>query len=281
MKLSTIRNIAFAAVAAMSLAACGQSVPAGSVGVKVKNFGNDVGVQASPLTTGWHGQGWGEDIHLYPVTQKVYNYQKAEEADVSTGGEQILFSDSTGLQLNGDIAVTVRIDPSKAPALYEKYRLDVDQLIHGPIRTAVRSAVRNQSRLYTSEQIYSGAEATILQNALVELQRRYHPEGVEIIALDWLGNIRYPQTVLDAITLKTAKLQQAEAARADEARAVAQANADIAKARGDAESMRIRGEAIRSNPQVLQEAWIRKWNGVLPQYVTGGNTMMMVNPNQR
>ena len=278
MKLSKFRTLALAAVAAMTLAACGQSVPAGSVGVKVNNFGGNVGVQKAPLTTGWHGQGYGEDIHLYPVTQKVYNYQYRPEDGVSVGGEHILFSDSTGLQLNGDIAVTVRIDPSKAPAIYEKYRLDVDQLIHGPIRTAVRSAVRDQSRKYTSEQIYSGAESTMLANALVALQERYHKEGIEIIALDWLGNIRYPQTVLDAITLKTAKLQQAEAAKADEARAVAQANADIAKAKGDAESTRIRGEALRTNPQILQQMWIETWDGKLPTYMTEGSTMMMVTP---
>lgn len=272
--------LAAVAVASLSLAACGTSVPAGSVGVKVNNFGGNVGVQAQPLTTGWHGQGWGEDIHLYPVTQKVYNYQAKAEEGVSVGGEQIPFSDSTGLQLNGDVAVTVRIDPAKAPKLYEKYRLDTDQLIHGPIRTAVRSAVRDQSRKFTSEQIYSGAESTILSSALVALQERYHSEGIEIIALDWLGNIRYPQTVLDAITLKTAKLQQAEAAKADEARAVAQANADVAKARGDAESSRIRGEALRSNPQILEQEWIAKWDGQLPSTVTGQGTFMMVNPNR-
>lgn len=263
---------------ALSLAACGQSVPAGNVGVKVKNFGGDAGVQTNPLTTGWHGQGWGEDIILYPTTQKVYSYQAKAEDGVSGGGEQIQFADSSGLQLDGDVAITVRIDPARAPAIYQKYRLDVDQLIHGPLRTAVRSAIKDQSRLYTAEQIYSGAESKILLDALKVLQARYAQEGIEIIALDWIGNIRYPRTVLDAITLKTAKLQQAEAAKADEARAVAQANADVAKARGDAEAMRIRGESLRSNPQILEQEWIAKWNGQLPTYVGGQGTFMMVNP---
>ena len=269
---------ALIAVASLTLAACGQSVPAGNVGVKVKNFGGNAGVQMQPLPTGWHGQGWGEDIHLYPTTQKVYNYQYKAEEGVSTGGEHIQFSDATGLQLTGDVAVTVRIDPSKAPRLYDKYRLDVDQLIHGPIRTAVRSAIKDQSRRYTSEQIYSGAEGKILQDSLKALQDRYHSEGIEIIALDWVGNVGYPQSVLDAITSKTAKLQQAEAAKADEARAIAQANANIAQAKGEAEATRIRGEALRTNPQILQQMWIEKWSGNLPTTMTGENTTMMVTP---
>ena len=49
------------------------------------------------------------------------------------------------------------------------------------------------------------------------------------------------------------------------------ANADAAKAialaKGEAESARIRGEALRANPQVLTQLAIEKWNGVLPQVV--------------
>lgn len=265
-------------VMSLSAAACGQSVPAGNVGVKVKNFGGDAGVQETSLPTGWHGTGWGEDIYLYPTTQKVYSFQAKTEEGVSPGGEQIQFADGTGLPLSADVAVTVRIDPSKAPALYNKYRLDVNQLIHGPIRTAVRSAIKDQSRKYTSEQIYSGKESQILAEALVMLQSRYHKEGVEIIALDWVGNINYPATVLTAITQKTATLQRAEAAKADEQRAIAQANADIAKARGDAESTRIKGEALRTNPEILKQQWIEKWSGVLPTVMTGESTVLMVSP---
>lgn len=146
---------------------------------------------------------------------------------------------------------------------------------------AVRSAVRDQSRKYTAEEVYSAKEAVILTDALNILQTRFQKEGIEIIALDWIGNIRYPQSVLDAITLKTTKLQEAEAAKADEARAKAQAAATIATAEGEAEATRIRGEALRSNPQIIQQEWVAKWDGKLPTTVAGGSTMMMVNPNQR
>lgn len=276
MKLTKLAAIA---AAVFALAACTQ-VPAGHVGVKVKNIGNGAGVQEQELNTGLHGRGFGEHIYIFPTTQKIYPFQYKEEKDVSPGGEQIQFTDITGLQLNGDVAVTVRIDPSKASSIYDKYRKDVDQLIHTEVRMAVRSAVREQSRKYTSEEIYSAKEATILSDSLIGLQNRFHKEGIEIIALDWIGNIRYPQSVLDAITLKTTKLQEAEAAKADEARAIAQANANIAEARGQAEATRIRGEALRTNPQILQQMWVEKWDGKLPVYSTGTNTMMMVQPGK-
>ena len=75
-------------------------------------------------------------------------------------------------------------------------------------------------------------------------------------------------------------MQEAEAAKADEARAIAQANAKVAEARGDAEATRIRGEALRSNPQILQQEWIAKWDGAVPTVVGNGQTMMMVNPTK-
>lgn len=268
MKLGRFSLIAAVAAMSLSLAACGQSVPAGSVGVKVNNYGGNAGVEKTSLPVGWHGTGFGEDIVNYPVTQRVYNYKD---------GDAIQFTDNIGLQLAADIAVTIRVDPSKAPSIYEKYRLNTDQLIAGPVHTAVRSAVKGAASHLTSEQLYSGKDAEVLAQALSTLQKRYEPEGIEIIALDWIGNIRYPQSVLNAITLKTTKLQEAEAAKADEARATAQANAIIAEAKGEAEAMRIRGEAISANPNILREKWISKWDGTLPQTVAGGDASLMLN----
>lgn len=270
------RLVILAAAASIALASCGTQVPAGSVGVRVNNYGNGAGVQRAPEGTGWHGLGIGENIIVYPTTQHTYPYARSS-SEGSQNNEEIQFTDATGLQLTGDVAITVRVNPALAPALYEKYRLDVHQLIDGPVRIATRSAIRTQSRLYTSEQIYQGAESHILQDALATLQHRYEREGIEIIQLDWIGNIRFPDNIMRAINMRTEQLQLAEAARASQTRAEAQANANIAQARGEAESTRIRAEALRANPEILQQMWIERWNGVLPTtQVTGGNSAPLI-----
>lgn len=264
-----IARIAAIAMLSLSLAACGQVVDAGNVGVKIKNLGNNTGVQTEALGTGWQPKGLGEDIVEIPVTQKVYTFK---------GEEQIIFNDNTGLVLAGDTAVTVRIQGAKAPAVYEKYRMNTEELIHGPIRNAVRSAINAEAEKMTSEEIYTGGKTTLIANALHTVQKQYANSGIDILGLEWVGNVRYPESVTTAITLKTTKLQEAEAAKADEARAIAQAKAKVAEAEGDAEAMRVKGEALRTNPQILQQEWIAKWNGHLPSTVTGANTMMMVQP---
>jgi regulator of protease activity HflC (stomatin/prohibitin superfamily) len=273
-----IKTLLIVAASAVALAGCGQVVDAGSIGVKVKNVGSNAGVQSEPLPTGWHALGlFGEKIIEYPVTQKVYSFTRA-----STEGEplneEIVFNDNTGLTLSGDVAVTVRINPAKAPAIYAKYRASTDDLIHGTIRNAIRSAVNAEAEKMSSEQIYTGGKAQLIRAALLDVQKQFDKEGIEVLNLEWIGSIRYPASVTAAITLKTTKLQEAEAAKADEARATAQAAAKVAEAKGEAEATRIRGEALRSNPQILQQMWVETWDGKLPTYVGSGETFMMVKP---
>ncbi len=259
--------------AALALTACGTNVPSGSVGVKVKNFGGSTGVQSTPLGTGWHGQGFGEDVILFPVTQKQYSF--ARTADIN---EEVSFSDNSGLPISGDLGVTIRVDRSKAPALYERYRLTPEELINGPIRLAIRSEINRQANGLSTEQIYSGGSTRITQAALVNIRRVYSPQGIEIIDLEWLNPLRYPTAVVEAIQAKTTREQQALAARADEARATALANAAVATARGEAEATRLRAQAISANPQVLQQDWINKWNGVLPTTVAGDSQILLGAP---
>lgn len=252
-------------------AGCGQTVDAGNVGVKIKNYGSATGVQPTSLTTGWQFTGPGEKIIEIPVTQKVYSFK---------GDEKIIFNDNTGLTLSGDVAVTVRIQGSQAPKIYEKYRMNTEELIHGPIRNDIRSAINAEGEKMSSEQIYTGGKSELIHKALLNVQSKYAKSGIDVLGLEWIGSVQYPQTVTNAITLKTTKLQEAEAAKADEARAIAQAKAVVAEATGEAEATRIRGEALRSNPQILQQEWIKKWSGDLPTTVAGTNTMMMVNPTR-
>lgn len=266
--------VLIAGAMAVLMSACTQITP-GEVGVKVRNSGAKSGVDPTELEVGWHFNGLGESIMKFPTTQRIYKFQAdANEKEGLPGGEAIQFTDNTGLQLSGDMAVTVKVTKPKASDITEKYRKDIDQLVHTEVRMAIRAAVRTAASKYTSEQIYSGAERRILEEALevpydtkkptVSIREHFMQEGIEIIALEWISNISYPQTVKNAITLKTTKLQEAEAAKADEIRANAVANATIATARGEAESIRLRAEALRNNPEIVQQIYAERSAGLCP-----------------
>ena len=67
-------------------------------------------------------------------------------------------------------------------------------------------------------------------------------------------------------------------AEAEKLRVAAQGEADarLTRAKAEAEAIAIKAKALRDNPGILQLNAIDKWNGVLPQYMTGGATVPFV-----
>ncbi len=268
----TLRILALAAVA-LSLAACGKSVPAGYAGVKVKTLGTGAGVQDKALPTGWHGTGIGEEIELYPTIQKTYSYTR-EADDRGPENEEIVFTDRTGLPMTADVAATLRVTPSAAPKIYTKYRLSFDQLLDGPIRNDVRSAIAAETEGVSVDQLLAGGRQAVIQRALKRVQAKWAREGVEISQLEWIGTIRFPDVILSAIQSRTQADQQVLAANARVAVAEAQAREKIAVATGDAEAYRLRSREL--TPAILQQQAIAKWDGKLPT-VTGTNATPFIN----
>ncbi|MGN6422349.1 MAG: SPFH domain-containing protein [Asticcacaulis sp.] len=250
------------------LVSCGQTVQPGNVGVKIRTLGPNAGVDAAPVTSGWHLNLLGERIVEFPVIQRTYTYTR-EADERGPENEEITFSDNNALPMTADVQLVMRIDPSKAPALYKRYRLSFDQIFEGPLRNDVRSAIAAETELVSVEYLYKGGRQRVIQQALNRVNHKWAAQGVEVSQLDWIGTIRYPQVILDSIQAKTKADADAAAAQAQVAVAKAQADAQIEQARGQAESNRLLAMSIASNPEVVQLRAIEKWDGHLPT-TTGG-----------
>lgn len=272
------RIVALMGVAsALALTACGQTVDPGNVGVKIKRLGSGAGVQSEPLPARWHALGMGEDIVQFPVIQRTYPFAREKTQDGDGANEEMTFSDNTGLPMTADVALTMQVDPGAAPKLYTRYRLTFDQLLLGPIRNDLRSAIAAETEKVGVDELYSGGRQAVIHRALASIQPKWAAQGVHISQLEWIGSIRYPDAILHQMQEKTRLEQEAIAAKALAAKASALADAKIAEAKGDAESTRIRGEALRANPQVLQQQAIEKWDGKLPQVSGGSGAVPFIN----
>lgn len=257
-------------ISGCTVVSCGQTVEPGNVGVKIRTLGSGAGVQQEPLPARWYMRGIGERIVQYPTIQRTYSYTK-EADERGTENEEITFSDNTGLPMTADVAITLQVSPVAAPKLYTTYRLSFDQLLDGPIRNDVRSAIAAESERVGVEQLYSGGRQAVIQRAYQRVSKKWAGHGVQVSQLDWIGSIRYPAAILEQMQNKTRLEQEALAARALEAKATAEANAKIAEAKGQAESIRIVNEALAQNPRYIELRAVEKWDGHLPQ-VTGGAT---------
>ncbi|MDV6330545.1 SPFH domain-containing protein [Asticcacaulis sp. 201] len=251
-----------------TLVSCGQTIQPGNVGVKIRTLGPNAGVDKTPLPSGWHINLPGERIAEFPVIQRTYTYTR-EKDDRGPENEEVTFSDNNALPMTADVQLVMRIDPSKAPALYTRYRLTFDQLFEGPIRNDVRSAIAAETELVSVEYLYRGGRQQVIQKALARVNRKWETQGVNISQLDWIGTIRYPQVILDSIQAKTKADADASAAQAQVAVAKAQADAQIEQARGQAEANRLLAQSVASSPEVVKLRAIEKWDGHLPT-TTGG-----------
>lgn len=262
-----IKSLLLVGAAALSLGACTQVQP-GHVGIKVNNFGSSAGVSEQSLPVGVYMAGPGTNIYQYPVFTSTYAWTATNESREGIN-ESFHFQDKNGLDLSADVSIAFRVDPTKAPILFQKYRTDMDGIVAGPLRNAVRSAIGNESAKLGVEEIYGPKKAQLSAAALEDVQKYFAPYGLIVEQLYWASNIKVPDAVTAQINQKIANEQAALAAQASVATAEAQARSAVAKAEGKAQAMRIEAAAISSNPQVLELRAIEKWNGVLPQVTSG------------
>ncbi|HYE43649.1 MAG TPA: SPFH domain-containing protein [Caulobacteraceae bacterium] len=277
--LGVVITIAVFVVIGFGLVSCGKTVEPGNAGVKIRTLGAGAGVDPQPLSSGWHFKGVGERIVEFPVIQRTYSYTR-EADERGPENEEIAFADNTGLPMTADVAITLQVNPASAPNLYKTYRLSFDQLLDGPIRNDVRSAIAAETERVNVDQLYSGGRQQVIQRAMARVSAKWARYGVQISQLEWIGTIRYPEVILNAIQAKTRTEQETLTARAQVAKAQAQAEAQIAAARGQAESIRIINEALAANPRYVELKAVEKWDGKLPQ-VTGSATPFVSVPQGR
>lgn len=255
---------ALAVLAALGLAMSSMArVEPGNVGIRVNNIAG--GVSPHSLGVGWYLAPPGTHIYEYPVFTRTYTWTSST-TEQSPIDESFTFQDKNGLSLRADVGVSYHVDPARAAILFQRYRTDMDQIIAGPLRNAIRNAIVERAAQLGVEQIYGDHKAELIATAQKRVQAFFAPVGLQIEQIYWAGNIVVPQKVLEQINAKIANEQAALAAQANVATAKANAEARVAKAQGDAQAIQVEAQAIRTNPEIVKMRAVEKWDGKLPAY---------------
>lgn len=265
--------------AGAALAGCTRIEP-GHVGIKVSNWGSDAGVDPTPHGIGYY---WtlftGTTYYQYPVY--TTNYTWSGPNDDKPVNEAIAFQDRSGLGVSADVAVAWHADPSLAPRLFQQYRLDADGITAGPLRNAVRNAIVETASDMAVEDIYGPKKAWLIEAARQKVAKQFARYGLVLDQLYWASNIRLPGTILAQINARIANEQEALAAQASVATVEAQARSRVARAEGLAKATEVEAAAIRTNPEILQQRAIEKWDGRLPTYLTAGTGLPFIGSTVR
>jgi regulator of protease activity HflC (stomatin/prohibitin superfamily) len=265
-------------IVVVPLTSCTRVEP-GHVGIKVNNFGSSAGVSDQSLGVGWYFTPVGTNIYEYPVYTSTYAWTSST-TEQNANNESFNFQDRNGLNLSADVSVAYRVDPVRAPILFQKYRTDMAGIVGGPLRNAVRSALVEEAAKLGVEEIYGPKKGELITAVWHDVSHYFEPFGLHVEQLYWASNIRVPDQVLSQINTKIANEQAALAAQANVATVKANADAAIAEAEGKAKASQVEGEALRANPEILRQRAIEKWNGQLPTYLGGGGQLPFIMPGQ-
>lgn len=248
-------------------------VPAGHVGVQ-KTFGK---VSQSPLYSGLNFVNPLSSIDHIDVTTKLgKNTYQAETSDTQT--------------ISVEFQINYHPEYDKVPFLYEKFGTDFSTRIIGP---AISESVMAEISRHKVIDIV-GERPNIsdsVKRKVKEWLAKYHLNLTEMA----LTNIDFSDQYDKAIEAKQVEEQKAAAklyelkgvqteaekvaaeakGRADAQRAMATAEADSLKIRGEAQAEYNQRVAGSLNPLLIERMKLEKWDGKLPVYMFGNGVPLI------
>ena len=167
-------------------------------------------------------------------------------------------------QVNVALRIMYRIPEASVVKIYKEFSGDpFDSLIAPRIQEALKEVTAMQS----AEQIVKKRE-DIKAKALHASREKIG--GILFIEDIVLENITLSKELEAAIESKMVQEQEAAKARFTQQKAQIEADTAIIKAKGEAEAIRVRAEAIRDNPGLIQLQIVEKWDGRSPLVIGGG-----------
>ena len=249
-------------------------IPAGHVGV-ASLFGS---VQPRPLAEGLHLIN--PLLDVTSMSTQVQKYQEKYEA-VTKDLQAVLV----------EMVLNYRLLPDKAPEVYQKIGVNFANVIVLP---AAQEVLKANTALHVANEILRQRPKIKLdvQETLAAWLAKY---GVELKEAA-LANIRFDKAYEKAIEDKQIEEQRAEQklyeltqaqrqaelgaatakGKGDAARAQAEGEADALRTKGEAEATYNAKVAASLTPALIQQQYLGRWNGQLPQYMLGADNSVLL-----
>lgn len=259
------------------LTACSK-VPAGNVGIKVYLLGGQKGVDTEQLGPGRYWIGFNEDLYLFPTFKQNKIWTNGEGA---TEGA-FVFGTIDGMKVSSDVGISYRIKPGSAPKLFQDYRKGINEITDVDIRNMVASEFVTKASSRPVDVVYGAGKETLLKDVETAVRNRLDPQGIDLVALYWSGDLYLPKEVTASINSKIRATQMAQQRQNEVAQAEAEANKLRAKADGEADAklkmaeaeakaIQIKGDALRQNQELVSLTLAERWNGQYPSTLIVGS----------
>jgi len=168
-----------------------------------------------------------------------------------------------------DVTLQYRINKNDAPKIFQQVGIDYEQKV---IRPGARNIIRDIITGYDSTKLFTQETRTEAQLKMLEqLKTDYAKNNVSLEDV-LLRNIQFSEIYLQSIEDKLVAQQKIQKAEFERQEAEKKKETKIIEAQAEAEAIRLKGETLKANPQVIQFEFVQKispqikW-GILPDNV--------------
>jgi prohibitin 2 len=146
----------------------------------------------------------------------------------------------------------------------------------------LQSTIRNEMGKWTAEQVITEKEkiASRIFESLQKAQDEGGLDGIISFSNFEVISLNLDEAYEAAVRAKVIAEQQAKTAENRTKQIQEEAKQKLIQAQAEAESMKIRSEALSKNKSLVEYEAVQKWDGKLPQYMMG-NTVPFINVDGR
>lgn len=252
------------------------------------------GVSSEELHTGWHIVAPWNNVHKMDKTVWVYTCAQSAKEGAKPNADAIWAPTKDGIKMGFDVSVSWRIVSEEASWIYSnisendggntgRYLWLEENVIRPKLKSAMALTVSN----FTPIEAYSTKREDIQKLIFQRMSKEVKGYRLIIEQVD-MREVFYNRDFEKAINAK--KLAEQEVLRLVEVtrqkeeelkQATINKNIDIEHAKGEAEALKIKGDALAKNPKMIELEWINTWNGQLPTYMMGNGQSVMLNLNNK
>lgn len=248
----------------LCLCCCVERIDAGCEGIKVNLYGSNKGIDDVSLVTGWVWYApWSTAVYEYPTYVQTVDYP------------EFTINAKDGSEFTVDPTISLKIIDGQSPSVFRKYRKELSEVIKTTLFNYVKDAFRIELNAYTTDEIVSNRDK--VEKAIEKhLMETLNKENFQLEQLT--SGLKYPKSIVDAVNQKNKAVQDAQRANNELEVVRAEAEKKVVAAQAEAEAYRLKLQSL--SPLILQQMWIDKWNGEVPQVITGENQSTFIDIGQ-
>jgi regulator of protease activity HflC (stomatin/prohibitin superfamily) len=177
-------------------------------------------------------------------------------------------------KITTELAINWHIDPTKANKIFQQVG-DEEQIVNGIITPAVSEVLKAATAKKTAEEIIT-IRTKLKEEIDNNLRKRLAAYSLIVDDVS-LVNFAFSPEFSRAIESKQIAEQEAKQAEFIAKKATQEAQAEINRAKGQAEAQRLQRQTL--TPDLLQKQAIEKWDGHFPTVMGGNGTLPLININ--